>query len=140
MAHAYRVEAEDALVLFRPTGRFNETDFIDLSRAAYDDPRRKPHFAHVWDTRAIDELVMDADVISMYRNLLTENADRITQGKVAVIATRGLTRTFASMLIQVSTDHPATFRLFEHGEAAAAWIGIPESDLTNVPDHGWTEV
>jgi hypothetical protein len=140
MACAYCVDPGDELVLFRPTGRFTETNFIALCRAAYDDSRRRSHFAHVWDTRAIDELIMDATVISMYRELLVEKADRVTEGKVAVIATRALTRTFASMLIQVSKDHPATFRLFGQVEAAAEWVGVSTSALIGMSERDWTKI
>lgn len=137
---AYHINLDHNFVLFRPTGQFTERDLIDLIQAVFEDPRRNPSFVHVWDTQAIDELVMDADVISMYRNLLDDNADRITEEKVAVIASRAVTRTFASMLIQVSKQHPATFQLFERAEVAADWVGIPASALTAVPDQDWTEV
>ena len=137
---AYHINLHHNFVLFRPTGQFTERDLIDLMQAAFDDPRRSPTFAHVWDTQAIDELVMDADVISMYKNLLDDSADQVTEEKVAVIASRAVTRTFASMLIQVSTQHPATFELFERAEGAADWIGVPVSALTAISDHDWTEV
>lgn len=137
---AYHIDVDHDFVLFRPTGQFTERDLINLIQAAFEDPRRSPDFTHVWDTQAIDELVMDADVISMYRNLLDENADRITEDKVAVIASRAVTRTFASMLIQVSKEHPATFQLFERMEGAADWIEVPTSALTAIPDRDWTEV
>jgi hypothetical protein len=133
----YHVDADHSVVLFRPTGQFTEHDLIALIEAALDDPRRTPQFVHVWDTRDIDELVMDADVITMYRTFLDENAARITQEKVAIVATRTLTRTFASMLAQVSGQHPATFRLFDDLEAAAGWVGVPSPVLTDVPDHDW---
>jgi len=136
----YHVNVEHAFVLFRPTGRFAERDLIHLIQTVLEDPRRTPQFTHVWDTRDIDELVMDADVISMYRDLLTEKEDRITRGKIAIVATRTLTRTFASMLIQVSRKHPGVFRLFEGMEAVAEWVGVPTSSLTSIPESDWTEV
>jgi hypothetical protein len=137
---AYHINVDHAFVLFRPTGQFTECDLINLIQAVFDDPRRSPTFTHVWDTRAIDKLVMDADVISMYRNLIDENVDRIPEEKVAVVASRAVTRTFASMLIQVSKEHPATFQLFERLEGAADWIGVPPAALTTVADDTWTEV
>lgn len=136
----YHVNAEHTVVLLRPTGRFAEGDLIDLIQAVLDDPRRRPHFNHVWDTRHIDELVMDADVISMYRTLLDENTGRITQEKVGIVATRPLTRTFSAMLAQTSRQHPAAFQLFETLETAAEWVEVPASVLTNIPDAEWTEV
>lgn len=140
MACAYHVNAGHDLVLFRPNGRFGGDDFIALCRAAYDDPRRTPQFSHVWDTRSIDELVMEVDVISTYRAFLSENQERLTEEKVAIIATRAMTRTFASMLVQVSKQSPATFQLFNSVQAAADWIGVPGTALTGVPEQDWSEV
>jgi hypothetical protein len=136
----YHVNVDHSIVLLRPVGRFTEHDLIILLRTVLDDARRTPQFNHVWDTRDIEELVMDADVISMYRDLLTDHEDRITRGKIAIVATRTLTRTFASMLIQVSRKHPGVFRLFEGMEAVAEWVGVPTSSLTSIPESDWTEV
>jgi hypothetical protein len=138
MTCAYHVNPEHQLVIFRPTGQFTETTFIDLCRAAYTDPTREPHFAHVWDTRNIDELVMDVDVIPMYRTLLEEHQNQITEGKVAIVTTRIVTQTFASMLIQVDHRGPATFQLFEAMEAAAEWVGLPMQALEDIPESQWT--
>jgi len=136
----YHVNVEHTVVLLRPKGRFAEGDLIDLLQAVLEDSRRRPSFTHVWDTRDIDELVMDADVISMYRTLLDENTDRLEQEKVAIVATRPLTRTFSSMLAQTSRQHPAAFQLFETLKTAAEWVGVPASVLTSIPDSEWTEV
>jgi hypothetical protein len=136
----YHVNAEHTVVLLRPTGRFTEDDLVDLIQTVLTDPRRRPAFNHVWDTRDIDELVMDADVIPMYRTLLDKKADRIAQEKVAIVATRPLTRTFSAMLAQVSRRHPAAFQLFETLEAAAGWVGVPAPVLIDVPDDDWTRV
>lgn len=140
MGSYYYFDAERALTLFRATGRFTENDLINLLRAAYDDPRHTPHFNHIWDARAVDELAVDVDAISMYRDLLDEYEGRITREKVAVVAVRALTRIFTSMLMEVGAEHPATFRLFDDREAAAAWVGVPASAVTEVPDRRWTEV
>lgn len=137
---AYHVSVDQAAVLFRPAGRFTEVEFIQLLRVALADPRRSRQFAHIWDTREIDELVMDSDVISMYRTLLNENVDRLAQEKVAIIAKRPLTRTFSSMLARVSPRHPAVFQLFETMESAADWVGVSASALTNIPAQDWTEI
>jgi hypothetical protein len=136
----YHVNVDHSIVLLYPVGRFTERDLILLLRAVLNDDRRTPQFNHVWDTRDIDELVMDVEVISMYRDLLMEHEGRITRGKIAIVATRTLTRTFASMLIQVRRKHPGSFRLFEGMEAVAEWVGVPPSVLTSVPDRDWTEV
>ncbi len=140
MSSSYHLNAEHALVLIRATGRFTESDLETLLRSVYDDPRHTPRFNHLWDSRAIDELVVDVDVIDTYRELLDEYEDQMSRGKVAVVAARTLTRTFASMLIQVGAKHPATFRVFDDMEGAAGWIGVPMSVTTDVPGHDWTEV
>jgi len=131
MACSYRVDPEHRLVLFRPSGRFTESDFLDLCRAAYEHPERTPQFAHVWDARFIDELVMNANVIPLYREFLAENKPRITEDQVAVIATRPMTETFASMLVQIGEHQSATFRLFSTPEAAAEWLGRPVEALSH---------
>lgn len=131
MACSYRVDPEHQLVLFRPSGQFTERDFIALCRAAYAHPDRTPQCAHVWDTRFIDELVMNANVIPMYRDFLAENRTRITEDKVAVIATRPMTETFASMLVQIGEHESATFRLFDSLEAAAEWLDRPVEALSD---------
>ena len=136
----YHVNVDHSVVVLRPVGRFTERDLTALLQAVLDDARRTPQFDHVWDTRDIDELVMDADVISMYRTLLDENEARITRRKVAIVATRTLTRTFAAMLAQVSRKHPGTFQFFEGMEAVAEWTGVPDAALTSIPDRDWTEV
>lgn len=140
MACAYHVDAEHELILIRPTGRFEGGDFVDLCRAVYEDDRRDPGFAHVWDTRAVDELVMDADVIPKYREFLAEYEAQATEGKVPILATRAVTRTFASMIVQVSKERPATFRLFDDVDAVAEWVGVPASALTHVSDGEWVEL
>jgi hypothetical protein len=138
MSTAYHVDPEYEVVLYRPAGRFTESDFIALLRAAWSDPIREPHFAHVWLTHAVDELAMDATVIPMYRDLLAAHDEQITTGKVAVVTTRALTRRFASMVIQVGRRHRGTFRIFEAVDAAAEWTGVPVEVLTKGPDADWT--
>lgn len=140
MGSFYHLDTEHELALFRATGRFTESDLVELLRSVYEDPCHTPTFDHVWDSRGIEKLVVDADVIGMYRDLLDEYEGQISRGKVAVVAVRTLTRTFTSMLIGVGANHPATFQVFPDMEAAAAWIGVPPSATTDVPDHGWTEV
>jgi hypothetical protein len=139
MARTYCVDPEHQLVLLRPTGRFTERDFIALCRAAYAHPDRTPQYAHVWDTRFIDELVMDVDVISMFRDFLADTEARATEGKVAVITTRVMTETFASMLIQIGEQRPATFQLFTTVPAAAEWLELPAEALADDPDRPWLE-
>jgi len=136
----YHLNTEHKIVIFRSPGRYTESDFINLLRGAYDDPRHTPQYDHIWDSRSIEELVVDVEVIDLYRDLLKEYEGQISQGKVAVIAVRTLTRTFSSMLAEVGTEHPATFRMFDDVEATAEWVGVPVSVITNVPDDGWTEV
>jgi hypothetical protein len=140
MGSFYHFNADHALVFFRSTGRFTEHDFINLLLAAYDDPRHTPTFNHVWDSRDIEELVVGANVINMYRDLLNEYESQITRGRIAIVAVRTITRTFSSMLVQVGNGHPATFRLFKDLEAAAEWIGVPASALIDIPDQDWTGV
>jgi hypothetical protein len=140
MSSFYHLNTEHTLVVFRSSGLFTESEFINLLRGAYDDPRHTPQFNHVWDSRSIEELVVDVDVIDMYRDLLNEYEDQISRGKIAIIAVRTLTRTFSSMLAEVGGEHPATFQIFDDVEATAEWVGVPVSVITNVPDHAWTEV
>lgn len=140
MGSFYHFNADHALVFFRSTGRFTEHDFINLLRAAYDDPRHTPNFSHVWDSRDVEELVVDPNVINMYRDLLNEYESQIAREKIAIVAVRTITRTFSSMLARVGTGHPATFQLFDDLEAAAEWVGVPASVLTEVPGQAWTEI
>jgi len=98
MSSTYYVDPDRDLVLVRPTGRFTETVLIELCRAIYDDPDREPHFSTVWDARAIDELVMGAEVIPMYRAFLAENAER-----------DGV----------MTTDSGLQYRVIEEGEGAS---------------------
>ena len=133
MPSTYHVDPEQELILVRPTGRFTEEEFIQLCRALYDDPDREPQFAVIWDTRDIDELVMDADVIPEYKSFLRENEDRLTQGPIAIIADRALTRTFASMLTQVGNKHVGAYEIFSTPDEAAQWIGLPDTALSDLP-------
>jgi hypothetical protein len=127
---AYKVDPRHELVLLRPTGRFAETDFIETCRAFYDHPDREPAFAHVWDARSIDELVMNVDVIALYREFLEENQERATEGPVAVITTRSMTETFATMFIQVSGVQAATYLICDSVEEAAEELDVPLAALT----------
>jgi len=133
MPSAYHIDPEQAFILVRPTGRVTEQTFIQLCRAFYNDPDRAPEFSVIWDTRDIDELVMDADVIPNYKAFLRENEDRLTQGPIAIVADRALTTTFASMLIQVGNERVGTYEMFTTLEAAAEWIGVPSAALTDLP-------
>jgi len=133
MSSAYHIDPEHNLVLVRPAGRFTETAFIQLCRTIYDDPDRRPHFSSIWDARAIDELVMDAEVIPMYRAFLAENADRVTQGQVAIVTDREIATTFASMLIQVGKNRVGAYEIFSSLASAAAWMGVPPEALSNPP-------
>ena len=139
MPLAFHVAPEYQLVLFRPIGRLTESDFITLCRAAYTHPDRSPDFVHFWDTRAIDELVMNVSVIPMYRNFLAEHEHQITTGRVAVVSGRSMTRTFAFMLANAAKRMQATIRLFDDVETAADWVDLPPDALTNVPDAQWTK-
>jgi hypothetical protein len=129
MPCVYKVNRRHEFVLLRPSGRFTETDFIETCRAYYDHPDREPTFAHLWDGRSIDELVMNVDVIALYRDFLEENEERATVGDVVVIATRSMTETFATMLIQVSDLQAATYRLCRSLEEAADALGVPLAAL-----------
>jgi hypothetical protein len=129
----YAVDPHFGFVLVRPAGRFTEEAFIELCRAVYDDPDRQPHYSAIWDARGIDELVMDADVIPMYKRFLRENAHRVTQGQVAIVSDRELATTFASMLIEVGRSRVGAFELFETLDAAARWIGIPPQAIADLP-------
>lgn len=139
MGNFYHVNAERELVLFHSTGRFTGGDFIDLLRAAHDTPQHKPDFSHIWDTRAIDELVVDTEVISMYRDLLSEYGGKISRGKIAVVTVRALTRTVSTMVMELRTEHPAIYRFFDDLEGAAEWIGVPVSAVTDIPEREWRE-
>lgn len=139
MACAYFIDPEHELVLYRPTGRFTESDFMSVSRAVWSDPARKPHFAHVWKAQGIDELVMKASILPMYRDFLATHEEQKTVGKIAVITKRSITRTFASMLIHVGNFDRSTFQTFDDVEAAAQWINLPVEVLTDIPDREWTE-
>ena len=130
MSCTFKVDPRHELVLLRPTGRFTEAEFIEVCHACYDHPDREPTFAHVWDTRSIDELVMDVDVISEFRDFLTVNQERATKSTVLVIATRSVTETFATMLVQVSELQAATYRLCRSVEEAADALGVPVAVLT----------
>ena len=133
MPSTYHVDPEQELILVRPTGRFTEEEFIQLCRALYDDPDRTPQFAVIWDTRAVDELVMDADVIPEYKTFLRENEDRLTQGPIAIIADRALTKTFASMLTQVGREHVGACEVVSTPEEAARGVDLPDTALSNLP-------
>jgi len=124
MPSAYHIDPEHNLVLVRPAGRFTETAFIQLCRTLYDDPDRSPYYSVIWDVRAIDELVMDAAVIPMYRDFLAENADRLTQGPVAIVTDREIATTFASMLIEVGKNRVGAYEIFSSLASAAAWVGV----------------
>jgi hypothetical protein len=130
MSCAYKVDCRHELVLIRPTGRFSEAEFIGACRACYGHPDREPTFAHVWDTRFIDELVMDVGVISQFRDFLAANQERATEGTVLVIATRSVPETFATMLGQVSDLQATTYRLCGSAEEAADVLGVPVAALT----------
>jgi hypothetical protein len=138
MACAYHVNPEHEFVLLRPTGTFTESEFIALSRAVWTHPDREPHFHHVWDTRPIDELVMNASVISMYRDFRSEHEEQETVGKVAIVTTRALIRTFALMIVQVGHLDRLTLRPFSDMETAAEWVHLPLSVLTEIPEDEWT--
>jgi hypothetical protein len=133
MPSTYHVDPEQELILVRPTGRFTETAFIQLCRALYDDPDREPSFSVIWDTRDIDELVMDADVIPEYKTFLRENEDRLTQGPIAIIADRALTKTFASMITQVGNELVGACEIVSTPDEAAQWLDIPNSALSDLP-------
>ena len=131
MPSPHHVDPEHELILVRPTGRVIEETFLQLCRALYDDPDRDPRFSVVWDTRSIDALVMDADVIPDFKAFLRENEHRLTQGPVAIVAERPLTRTFASMLIQVGSEHVGPYKIVATLEEAAQGIGVSKIALTN---------
>lgn len=131
MSCALKVDSRHELVLIRPSGRFTEAEFIETCRAFYAHPDREPTFSHVWDSRFIDELVMKVDVIALYRNFLEANRERATVGDVAVIASRSLTETFATMLVEVSGLPAATYRLYDSAEEVAEELGVPLAVLTD---------
>jgi hypothetical protein len=133
MASSYRVDPQHDLILVCPTGVFSETEFISLLESIYDDPDREPHFSAVWDTRFIDELAMGVQVISMYRTFLAENADRVTEGKIAIITGWDTARTFASMLIRLVEPGAPTYRVVDTRDAAAAWMDLPTEALSTFP-------
>lgn len=133
MPSTYHVDPEQEFIFVRPTGRFTDKAFIQLCRVLYDDPDREPRFAVIWDTRDIDELVMDADVIPEYKAFLRENEDRLTQGPIAIIADRALTTTFASMLTQVGKKYVGKYEIVSTPEEATRWIGLPNAALFDLP-------
>lgn len=132
MPSPYHIDPEHELILVRPTGRVNEDTFLQLCRALYDDSTRDPQFSVVWDTRSVDELVMDADIIPDFKAFLRENEHRLTQGPVAIVAERPLTRTFASMLIQVGKEYVGPYEIVSSLEEAARQIGVAEAALSNL--------
>lgn len=133
METAYHVDPQRELILVRPTGRFSETTFIELCRAIYDDPEREPHFSALWDTRAIDELIMDASVIPMYKNFLSENEHRVAEGRIAIVTDKGMAETFAKMLTEVVEAPAPTYRVFHGVEPAAEWLGVSAEELAEYP-------
>jgi hypothetical protein len=133
MPPTYYVDPDRRLVLTRPTGRFTETTLIALCQAIYDDPDREPQFSTVWDVREVDELVMDASVIPMYRAFLAENAGRITQGQIAVITDREMATTFASMLIEIGRAKVGAYEIFSDLPSAATWLDVPTEALSDPP-------
>lgn len=138
MACAYHVNSEHEFVLLRPTGEFTESEFIDLSRAVWTHPDRKPHFSHIWDTRPIDKLIMNASVIPMYRDFLSEHKEQEPKGKVAIVTTRTMIRTFALMLVQIGRLDRLTLQPFSDMETAAEWVDLPVEVLTEIPEDEWT--
>lgn len=140
MACAYHVNPEHEFVLLRPTGEFTESEFLALTRAVWSHPDREPHFSHVWETRPIDKLVMNASVIPMYRDFLDEHEGQETVGKVAIVTTRALIRTFALMIVQIGHLDRLTLRPFSDMATAAEWVHLPLDVLTVIPDDQWTEL
>jgi len=138
MPYAYYIAEEYSVVIIRPFGRFDETEFMDALRVVYGHPRRTSEFTNVWDTRSIEELTMDTPVISMYKSFLQENADGVTEGRVAIIASRSTIRLFSSMLKGINEQRVRQqVHLVQTPEAAADWLEIPEEVLSDVPDEEW---
>ena len=139
MSYAFYVDEAHEFVLIRATGTFTETEFVDASKAFYKHPDRKPHFAHVWDARSIDELVMDVTVIEMYNSFLEEYGELSTEGKVAVIVSRTMTEVLSRMLIEINKKWTEqTHRIFQDLEPAAEWLEIPLDAFLDVPEEAWT--
>jgi hypothetical protein len=138
MSYSFYVNNEYEFVLIRPWGEFTEDEFIDVSRAFYNHPTREPDFAHIWDTQSIDRLVMDANVIDMYRAFLAENSDRSSSDRVAIIATRTMVETLSRMLAELNrqqTNQEISF--FNDLASAASWLGLPLEVLTDIPASAW---
>ena len=140
MRNAFYVDDTHAFVLIRPTGEFTETDFVNLCREVYDHPKREPRFAHIWDTRSIEALVMGADVIELYRHFLQDSKGSATTGDVAVVATRTMVSVLARMLAEIRKQigEEDTF-YFENLETAAESLEIPVTALKEIPDEKWIQ-
>ncbi|HKL88306.1 MAG TPA: hypothetical protein VJ884_04810 [Salinibacter sp.] len=137
MACAFHVNPDHQFVLLRPAGEFTESEFIALSKAVWTHPDREPHFTHLWDTRPIEKLVMNASVIPMYRTFRAEHEEQETVGKVAIVTTRPNVRTFALMIVQIGKLDRLTLQPFSNMEAAAGWADLPLRVLTEIPDAQW---
>lgn len=139
MSYVYHVDSEYGLVVIRPAGRFTGDQLIDIFRDVLQNPDREPDYDHVWDTSALKTLVVDVEVIDMYRSVLDKHAEQIGNGRVAVVARRETTRTLATMLFSVGEEDQGreTQRIFESLEQAADWLGLPVSVLVRIPDDQW---
>jgi broad specificity phosphatase PhoE len=138
MSYAYHVDPDHGLVLVRPSGQFTDDELIEVFRRFLQHPDRDPDFDHVWDTSSLDELVVDVGVIDKYRSVLDEHAERVGDGRVAVVAHRETTRMLATMLFSLGNgQRQRTQRIFETLEQVADWLELPVSVLTGIPDDQW---
>ena len=138
MGYSFYVDEENEFVLVRPSGTFTETEFIDANRAFYNHPNRAPRFAHVWDTRPMDKLVLGVRTIDMYRNFLDENRERASDDRVAVIATRTRVETLSRMMSEINKQRTdQDFRFFRSFEPVAEWLDIPLGAFTDISNEQW---
>lgn len=140
MSYAYYIDEERSVAIIRPEGRFNETEFMDALRTVYGHPKRTPDFAHVWDTRFIEELTMDTDVLPMYKSFIQETQDRAKDSRVAILASRSTVRLFSSMLMEITDlTAPRSMQLFQTEEELADWLNVPRDELWDIPEEAWTK-